>query len=336
MLIAVIAALQTGLVAPPRDPCLDDNGRNICAAQVKAEILAKMGVEPIEAEQAGGAEVYRVRMVDGYGRDQPVIAFVRRPGTGPMVEVSGEEGRKRVASVSKTMWDDVRSEARFADRQLVPLEGDDSVLCFHGWVITIEMANTYPREREPGPVRTVVQSACQAGLAMPYGFKLAAWAKAALPDCETIDADKVRGDVGLLSLCLALEGDRVTAASLFNAHNTGEPRRGLDRTSGGVWRAYLGTNGSPRLNWDGQEIETDRQRNNLVAEFIGDKVKSDPNLRFYPSSYRGLTSRRGEISGVVHTGDNRKADYQQTWVWDPNLRDWMLESWTVGAFSSTD
>ena len=336
MLISIIMALQAGPSVPPRDPCLDDNGRNVCSERAKAEVLAKMGVASIEAEAATGAEVYRVRHVDGYGRDMPVIAFVRRPGQSPQVEVSGPEGKRLVSAIPMSVWNKVVSEGRFADRQMIPLEDEPLTICLHAWVTSIEMANTYRNGRDPGAVRTAVQGTCAPGLAVTYGFKLAQWAKSALSPCDSIDETLVRGDVGALAACLNLEGDTAAAASLFNSKSSGRPRYGLDTTDGGVWRAYLGTNGSPRLNWDGQAVVTERGSNNHVAEAIVDKVKADPRLSFDPMTFKGLTSRRGEIAGRVRTGDGRSAAYHQVWVWDPNLHGWMLESWTVGAFSSNN
>lgn len=334
MLIAVVLALQSGFGNVPTDTCLEVGGRRAC--ENLAQHVAQMGVKTIEAEAADGVEVYRVRFIDGYGRDLPVVAFVRRPGESPSVEVSASAEQKLVSPVSDEVWRKVRSESRYVDRELVPLKGAEEGICLHSWVAGVEMANTQVDIPNGGRVRKIGQSTCNGGMAIDYGFKLVSWARSALPPCDMVEADKAGGDIGALTECLRFKGDRAAAASLYNARHPGIPLTSSERGDAAQWRAVLGVNGPARLSWDGQEAVTDQQGTNAVAEFLVGRVISDPGLTFESQSYRGLTGRRGEISGVVRTGDNRTANYLQTWVWDPNMREWMLESWTVEAFSSTD
>lgn len=338
MLLATVFALQAVAVTiPARDPCLDDNHRNICNPAVRSEVLEKLGLVSIEEEAATGAQVYRVRFVDGYGRDMPAIAFVRRPGHDPTVEVSGLDGQQLRGAVSQKDWNRVVVEARFADRDLQPLPKNEELnICLHSWAVTVEMANAVSGRNQQGIVRSATQNACSDNLTVPYGFELAQIAYESLAPCAMIDMNQTRNHVTALSTCMRFSGDRFTAASLYNLYNRGGPRYALDRTDAGIWRAYLGTNGSPRLNWDGQEVQTDRARNNLVAEFIADQIKAKPQMGFHPENYVGLTGRKGEITGHITDGNGSKAHYRQTWIWDPNLSSWMLESWTVGSFSSTD
>lgn len=340
MLLAAVLAFQSGPSLPARDPCLDDNHRNVCSATVQAEVLDKLGLKSIAAEAESGAEVYRARFVDGYGRDMPAVAFVRRPGQEPMVEVSGVESRKMSGPVSLAVWQDVVRRARFADRDLLPLESGNregiGSLCFHAWVVSIEMANPSGGGSGGRAVRQKTASACGAGLTTDFAFDLADKAKQALPACDALDQSMTRGAVGALAVCMRLTGDRLAAASLFNTRNTGGPRYGLDRKDAGVWRAYLGTNGSPKLDWAGQKIETDRGRNNHVAVFIADQVAADERLRFEPQDYHGESSKRARIQGRAINGKGQNATYHQTWVWDPNLSEWMVEDFTVGEFSATD
>lgn len=88
-----VAALAGQEPAPVSRGCLDDNGADRCVAENRARILADMGAPAIEAEAAAGVEAYRVLQVDGYGNDQPVVAFERRPGASPRVAVYGRDGQ---------------------------------------------------------------------------------------------------------------------------------------------------------------------------------------------------------------------------------------------------
>ncbi|MGA0544267.1 hypothetical protein ACO2Q1_03230 [Brevundimonas sp. VNH65] len=344
---AVIAALAMGQAAPVDRNCRDDRGREICSAEHDAQVEALLGLASIAEESEQGAEVYRARYIDGYGRDMPSVSFERRPGADPVVVVYGREGRRLSGPVLSEVWDRVRSEARFADRVLEPFptsapsdgRAPPPQICLHAWVVSLEMANSMPERREVTPIRRRIESACGGALAVRYAFLLAEEAVKSIAPCAIIDAQRQRNHVTILETCLGLEGDRFAAASLWNSRSTGMPRYGLDHKDPGVWRAYLGTNGSPRLDWAGQKVETDRGRNNLVAEFIASKVRETPSLRFTPTHFRGLTARRAELNGTATYGDGEArliAAYRQTWVWDVNLHEWMLENWTVESFRPMD
>ena len=98
----------------------------------------------------------------------------------------------------------------------------------------------------------------------------------------------------------------------------------------------MGTNGSPTLDWQGEVVSTDRSRNNRVAELVVRKLAETPDMSFRPTKFRGLSRTRAEIEGRLESDNDRFAPYRQTWIWDPNLSEWMLERWTVEPFSSTD
>lgn len=345
VMLAALAVMQTP--APGRE-CRDDNGRDVCADVEVSRVEALLGLTPIAVEADSGAEIYRVRYVDGYGRDMPAISFERRDGVDPVVVVNGREGRKMTAPVSSETWNRVRAESRFADRTLelppaLPaLDGrpvPPPPSCLHAWVVAVEMANSQPDGRKVEAVRSRTESACRGALTTRYAFLLADEAVKSLAPCGVLDGRRLRGTVGILEVCLGLEGDRFAAASLWNSKSTGAPREGLDRSDPGVWKAYLGTNGRPSLNWMGEQMVTERLHDDRVAAFIAEVIKGPPGLRFEPTRFRGVTSRRAQIEGVVLNFGNaprRSADYVQTWVWDPNLSDWMVESWTVEPFRPMD
>lgn len=218
-------------------------------------------------------------------------------------------------------------------------EGEFS-FCLHPWIVTVEMTNV-PR---PGSTSDAVlartESTCDGALTTRYAFQLAELSLEAHPHCRGLSLERQRNTVTTLATCLALRGDRVAAASVFDAKGDGRPRRGLDSLDPRVWRAWLGTNGSPRLDWDGQSVVTERGRNNSVAEFVVDRLKERPGLQFRPVTHTGVDARTVEVAGLAEyeLGEGEQAiryhsPYSQTWVWDPNLQDWMVSVWTVGAFA---
>lgn len=348
LIAAMLAALAIVQTPAPAPECRDDNWRDVCEPAEIARVEALLGLTPIASEAETGAEIYRARFVDGYGRDMPAVSFERRSGADPVVVVKGRDGRKLTAPVSSETWNRVRVESTFADRTLeapiiAPAPSGRPVPplppCLHAWLVAVEMANSLPDGRKVEPVRARTESTCRGALTTRYAFLLADEALKSIAPCGVLDGRRLRGPVAILEVCLGLEGDRFAAASLWNGKSTGAPREGLDRSDPRVWSAYLGTNGRPRLNWMGEQVVTERLHDDRVAAFVVERIKAPPGLRFEPQRFRGLTSRRAEIEGIVREvgdGPRRSADYVQTWVWDPNLSDWMVESWTVEPFRPMD
>lgn len=337
--VALLASILLQQASPPApDPdCLDDNLTDRCQAAEQARVRTLFSVASIEDEAAAGAEVYRAFFVDGYGRDMPVVAFERRPGRSPEAVVYGAEGRRISAPLSEADWARVRGLSVYADRKLEPRPAADNELaiCLHSWVQTVEMANSAPDGRRIEPVRRRVEDSCSAGLTTRFAFDLAEIAVEAIHPCDALDLEQQRNRITQLVSCLSLEGDRLTAAQLRNARSTLGPRWGLDPKDAGAWRAALGTNGSPVLDWGGTSVRTERGRDNKVAEFIVGQVEALPNLRFEQRQFEGVSGREGIVRGQATWGDEggrHEAAYRQVWVWDPNLNGWMLSEWTVEPF----
>lgn len=350
MLIALLgAAAIGGQAAPAWDrTCMDDNGRDVCAASARADLLQRLGMASAEDEAAAGVEAYRAFFVDGYGRDMPALTFERRPGGGPVSVVYGFEGTRLEAPVSAAVWAEVVAESRFADRQLVEPEPEQApgtpppppAICLHAWNLAVEMTNSPVSHWETQPVRRRFESACNGALATRFAFFIAEQALKAQPHCQALSENLQRNAITTLGTCLLLRGDRVAAGQVYDTKSNGGPRYGVDPLEGGNWRAWLGTNGSPRLDWNGEIVSTNRGRNNLVAEFIVARLMEQPSLKFRPGAYEGLTSKQVRVTGVAEYGvgegdqaTRMRADYVQTWVWDPNLSDWMVSEWAVGPFA---
>lgn len=342
MLIAALVAALLG--ADPQTPvdrdCMDDQLRDRCTAADRARVEAKLGLTSIEAEAAAGAEVYRARFVDGYGQDMLAVAFVRRPGQDPMVEIHGHSGRRMTAPIAPETWDAVVARSRFADRELAPVQAATDAnapppICLHSWVAVVEMANSR-RDGEAAPVRRATQGACGGGLAMDYALALAEQAARAVAPCRLIDRQRQRNDVTLLATCLELEGDRFTAAALWNHQLKAPSRWDDDRSDAMTWQLHLGMNARPVLNWQGQVVMRDGGRGSAAAQDIARRLEATPDMMFEPIGFRGLSSQEGEVVGRVVMPDGRVAPYRQRWAWDPNMAEWKLERWTVEAFSATD
>lgn len=327
--------------------CMDDNARDVCAAGMRAELLGRLGMVSVENEAEAGVESYRAFFVDGYGQDMPAMAFERRPGSGPTSVVYGFGGAKLETPISAATWAEIVSQSAFADRQLVEPEQESGTappaLCLHAWNVAIEMANSPVSRSRTEPVRRRFESACNGALTTRYAFFLAEQTLKAQPHCQALSADMQRNSITALATCLSLRGDRIAAGQVFDAKNYGGPRWGLDVSDAGTWRAWLGTTGSPRLNWNGEVRVTDRGRNNIVAEFIVAKLREWPSLKFNPARYEGLSSKQVRVTGIAEYGVDEgsggyrmRADYAQIWVWDPNLSDWMVSDWTVGAFARVE
>lgn len=346
MLIALLATAAISGVqsAPPSDrTCLDDTNRDICAPATRAALLERLGMATAEADAAAGVESYRVFFVDGYGNDLPAFVFERRAGAGPMSVVYGAEDKRLEAPVSLALWNEVVARAEFADRELVAPPADPNGppgLCLHAWSSTVEMTNSPRTRRRSEPVRRRTENACNGALTTRFAFFLAEQTLKAQPHCQALNPDRQRNTVTLVATCMGLSGDRVAAGAVFDQIRDGQPRQGLDLDNPYAWQAYLGTNGSPRLDWAGQVVVGRQGRDRNVAEFIIARRQERPSLRFYPRTFDGIDARRVVVEGQARYSDEAAggeeswfaADFTQTWVWDPNLSEWMVSDWVVQPF----
>jgi len=334
------ALLQASPALPPPN-CRDDNHAERCAPEDRARVAAKLGMAPADAEAKAGVEAYRAFFVDGYGRERPTIAFERRPGEPPKAVVYAQ-GRKLEAPASLTAWNKVKTDARFADRALAPLAPSKSAdglpdICLHAWVSSVEIVNAPTREGGPDTVRTRTENACGAGLTTQFTFELATLAIQQFPTCEALSEAKYRNDIERLAACTLLYGDTLAAAGF--ASQTGgwlELRKDLEPAQ--AWKSWIGTNAVAELNWDGQVTKDDLRRANNVGKFLAAQ-SATARLSLYPDRIEGVDGRTVKVTGRVHRTSlsepqvRETASSEQTWIWDLGLREWMLKSWTVGAFA---
>lgn len=337
LVLAFATAMQTPPGAP--DNCRDDNGVDRCDAAVQTATRGKLGLASIEDEAGAGAEIYRALFVDGYGKDMPAVSFERRPGQVPIAVVYAAGDRRISAPVSADVWQAVQRESVLADRELVTPDANPAAgaICLHSWVQTVEMANSRPTRWRAVPVRRRTEDTCNSGLTTRFAFFLAETALKAIPPCDVLDEKHQRNHITQLATCAGLLGDRLAAASLRNERLRIAPREGADPTDSYAWQAALGTNGSPRLDWGGEVVQTRRGRDRTVAEFLTARVSDHPGLRFEQHEFEGVSSAEARSRGVAvyeKDGVRQTAPFRQTWVWDPNLSEWMLSDWVVERFAS--
>jgi hypothetical protein len=339
MLITLLAAatLSQATGALPPKECRDDNHADRCAPEDRARIVASLGMASADAEAKTGVEAYRAFFVDGYGNDRPTIAFERRPGEPPKAVVYAR-GRKIEALASATSWREVTAGARFADRGLVelPSAGSGLGMCLHAWVTSVEIVNASPRDGGSSAVRSRTENACDSGLTTQFGFKLAALAIQQFPACDALKADDFRNDVERLAFCTKLHGDTAAAAQWANQIGARLTLR-KDIEPAGAWHSWMGINSMAELNWAGQVIKDDYRRENRLGKFLATQDAA-ANLDLSPARIEGLDGRQVKVTGRIFrypSGAERMevAPYEQTWIWDTGLFEWMLKSWTVGAFA---
>jgi hypothetical protein len=335
------ALLQASPVLPPKE-CRDDNHADRCAPEDRARVVAKLGMASADAEAKAGVEAYRAFFVDGYGRDRPAIAFERRPGEPPKAVVYAQ-GRKLEAPTSLTAWNRVKADAQFADRALPPLPapkpGAETPLniCLHGWVSSVEIVNAPSRSGAPDTVRARTENACDPGLTTQFTFELATLAIQQFPACEALSETKHRNDIERLAACTLLHGDTLAAAG-FSSQTGGRLDLRTDLEPAQAWKNWIGTNAVAKLDWNGQITEDDLRRANNVGKFLAAEG-AKARLSLYSDRIEGVDGRTVKVTGRLYRislSEHQVRDWapsEQTWIWDTGLREWMLKSWTVGAFT---
>lgn len=348
-LLAALVLQQTPAPGGIDRACRDDNGVDRCEAESRAATLSLLGAPTIEAQAAEGAEVYRVIQINGYGREEPLVAFERRPGSSPQAVVYARNGRTLRAGVPSSVWREIQRDGRIADRDLGPAPGANEAvagICLHSWVYTVELANLKDVERRLAggeePVRRRTLNACGDSLTARFAQKLAEEAIRLLPDCDMLDTDKHRNDTTRLAVCASMDGDRMAAAELMNQIDIGriEPRGDLPPVR--AWTAWMGGGWATRFRWGSEpEVRNDGSRSRYpAAQRLVELTAADPELRGYLGEFKGVTSTRVEVTGAFSTESGpddakvySRAPFTQVWGWQEGQQQWVLESWIVEPFA---
>lgn len=234
--------------------------------------------------------------------------------------------------------------ARLADRLLVPepkvspASGPEEIeICIHSWSVLLEMANSTTRSGQTTAVRRREQDTCKDGLAVDFGFDLAARAVRLLPECDALRSDQHRNDVARLAFCGRLTGDRMAASDLVNQIGWGRvvPRQEQPRVD--AWRHWIGRYGGAALSWvNGERVGGA----DAVSAYLSAKEAEDDSLRFYVVTASAAAADSVEVQGVVESErggvQGSSAPFTQTWAWDGVFDRWVLRNWTVEPFQPKD
>lgn len=333
-----------------RPDCFDDNLTDRCSEAEQVRVRELLGVASAEAELAAGVEMYRAFYVDGYGNDLPAVTFERRPGAPPSVVVNGFRGRRLSGVVSAEVWNQVRRDARYVDRQLTPRpiaeEGGDVRICLHSWVVTVEVAGPSSSDAPIPPLRRKTQDTCEEGLAAQYAFGLATAALEALHPCGELDPKQYRNDLMRLASCLGLEGDQLAVIEYLNGRDQQANVIPEDQ-SADVWGRWLGFSNTRSIDWNGTHVIETPARPGVprisVASFLAERSAELGEMWLGVEHIRGDSSTQISVEGDIWISDRAdpsntkglKAPYEQTWRAD-GPGGWRLQSWTVGAFSRVE
>lgn len=350
-LAAAAAATSAPALAQerPSRECGDDNGVDRCAAEQQQRVRELFGVPPIEELQAAGAEVRRAFFVDGYGRDQIALTFIRARGRDPMVSVHfkrEKEGRVPPpieALVPAETWETVLQRGQNFDRKLVPLPEAPAngaiTICLHSWVSTVESVEAPKNAAGELTIRRITQNACGDSLAVDYSFELAALALPLFPFCEALDPRSQRNNVTRLTACGLLEGDRLAAANAFNKALELANINGAD--DAGAARYVFDY--SAKLDWAGTQLGG---RGGQAFQAWVERTTGTPTAHLFIHRAVAERSDRVRVEGSLHRyeavpGDADMPDIELrapvTLLFEsqPNDPEMQVERASVGAFVRT-
>jgi hypothetical protein len=339
--VVILAALMMALssAAQPAPDCRDDRGTDRCAGEQQKRVRELFGVESVEMHQAAGDQVRRVFYVDGYGRDLIAIAFVREPGSDPMVRVhfpkpeTGRPTEPLQAAVPGAVWEEVIQGSSLFDRTLAPLADEEPVICLHAWVYTIEAVDPKGdgQYAKPPRPRRKTGDACTDDLVEAYAKDIQRAAIRLFPACAALDPDQHRNDASRLSACRLLKGDRLAAADALN--RAGEFRRVDVAADGRLLRGIFASKAV--VDWNGE-----RNRGDLSAgDFWAAKQTEAGHANLFFESAEGETAGRVRLRGFLsryREGPGNEAIYERApveQVWTARYgNEFQVESATVGLF----
>lgn len=311
MFVSILAALAVGAQLPPA---------------TDEERLAVLGLPSIAAEAQTGAEIYRVRLINGYGQPLPSVAFTKRNGQSPTLEVHGRSGARLHTGVNDEVWSRVPVGSANADRERAPLGSRPlpEEMCLHPWFVNVEMANNVVPGRGRKDVRSASSATGSENYTTRYGFELVALAIESDAPCQSII---VAGDaVDALIWCVRFQGARMVAASLFNQIHRTTERAAVELRTSSAWKAFMGPKSQPVVDWLGEVVRAE-PLDDRVSTFVWDKMLSS-QLSLYPEVYSAASSDEAMVTGAIMLG-GKKLAYTQTWILDSALNKWNLKSWTV-------
>lgn len=207
MSLILALMLQASVAAPSTANCTGARQGEVCTEEGRAALRAALDVKPLQAETADGVEVYRAFYLEG-GGGLPAVAFVRRPGHSPSVEVSSGANRKMTADVPQEVW---RQIQQAGDELLVPVEVRTPApidVCMDGGAIFAEIGLPSPDNRSRARIKQLSSSSCESNAIVSFARLAAKLAEPLFPACAAISGEAAPDGVFRLSIVFDLAATR--------------------------------------------------------------------------------------------------------------------------------
>lgn len=321
--------------------CTGSRQGEVCTEAGRAALRTELDVRPLEAETADGVEVYRAFYLEG-GGGLPAVAFVRRPGHNPAVEISSGVGRKMTADVPRDVW---RQIQRAGDQLLTPVYVKTPApidVCMDGGAIFAEVGLPAPDDRTRSVNTQRASSNCESNPIVSFARLAAVLAEPLFPACAVVPADAEPDGAYGLANCFRFTGDQMAAAEVFG--RASQDLQVLDDDSMArkrlEWRRAMGVDPWTRLQWAGLNVSRNRvgHEEGGATDFLIARAAESPGLRFEPGKLHGVSSTAVEVEGFASyrpaDGEGRSvyATYRQVWR-RTTLSDWRVTEWVVGPFA---
>lgn len=337
--MSLLLALALQVAATPTAHCTGARRNEVCTDTGRAELRQQLGLQPLEVETAQGVEVYRAFYLEG-GGSRPAIAFVRRPGQNPAVEVVAGVGSSMRADVPLDVWGQVQAAAQIADLAVAPRDGSEGV-CMDGGAVFAEIGLPAPNARSPAINRQRAASNCQDSGTLFFSRLLVELAEPLFPGCAAIPREFIADGVTRLYFCFRLTGDQVAAAEVMGlAHRDVSVREddSLARKRA-EWARATGVNPWTRLRWAGEDVPPNpggREAGGATDFLIARSVDS-PGLRFDPVTFNGVSATVVEVGGHASKAagpdsGSLYANYRQVWRRTAG-NEWRVTEWSVEPFT---
>lgn len=338
MSVMLALALQLLATPTPTSHCTGARRNEVCTETGRAELRQELGLQPLEVETTQGVEVYRAFYLEGGGA-RPAIAFVRRPGRNPAVEVMAGGGRSMRADVPLDVWRQVQAAGQIADLAVVPRSGSEGG-CMDGGAVFAEIGVPATDSRSPAINRQRAASSCEDSGTLFFSRLLVQQAERLLPGCAAISRDFLSEGVTRLHFCFRLTGDQVAAAEVMGlAHSdvsVGEDDSVARKRA--EWARATGVNPWTRLRWAGEDVPPNPGGRDAggATDFLIARSEESRDLRFHPVAFNGVSATVVEVSG--HASKSAKpesgslyADYRQVWRRIAG-QEWRVTEWSVEPF----
>ena len=337
--MSLLLALTMQVVVSPTAHCTGARRNEVCTETGRAELRQQLGLQPLEVETAQGVEVYRAFYLEGGGA-RPAVAFVRRPGQNPSVEVTAGVGSLMHADVPLEVWSQVQAAGQVADLAVVPRQGAESA-CMDGGAVFAEIGLPAANSRSPTINRQRAASSCQDSGTLFFSRLLAQLAEQLLPGCAAIPRDFLSDAVTRLHYCRRLTGDQIAAAEVMGlAHRETSVREDDSLARKRVeWARATGVNPWTRLRWAGEDVPPNPGGRDAggATDFLIARSEEAPSLRFHPVAFNGVSATVVEVSGHASksaepNSGSLYANYRQVWRRTAG-QEWRVTEWSVEQFA---